>query len=206
MTTKVSSLVLANTAVTAGTYGGATQQAVITLDAQGRAIYAGNIAPSVANTQITGLITSGQIATVANTQITGVITNAQLSGNYLANANSVIYQTNLATSVTPIGVGQTWTNVTSSRSIPANSVTTYTNSTGRTIIAQIYFSTPSVSNAYLSYSINGTIMGYVGDPSGSQPTLYWSLTLVIPAGATYALSGVNTGYSYPTLQSWWELR
>jgi hypothetical protein len=34
---------------------------------------------SVANTQITGLITSGQIATVANTQITGLITSGQIA-------------------------------------------------------------------------------------------------------------------------------
>jgi hypothetical protein len=36
MTTKVTSSVLANTAVTAGTYGGSTAIPVITVDSQGR--------------------------------------------------------------------------------------------------------------------------------------------------------------------------
>lgn len=39
-----------------------------------------SVIDTVANTQITGLITSGQIASVANTQITGLIMPAQLGG------------------------------------------------------------------------------------------------------------------------------
>lgn len=62
MTTRVSSSVLANTAVTAGTYGGSTQQAVVTVDAQGRLTLAANATPSIANSQITGVITASQLA------------------------------------------------------------------------------------------------------------------------------------------------
>jgi hypothetical protein len=61
MTTKVTSRVLADTAVTTGTYGAATQHAVITVDQQGRVTYAANVAPSIANTQITGTITGAQL-------------------------------------------------------------------------------------------------------------------------------------------------
>lgn len=43
MTTKVRGSVLANTAVVAGTYGGNTEVAVITVDAQGRITYASNV-------------------------------------------------------------------------------------------------------------------------------------------------------------------
>lgn len=97
MTTKVKASVLADTAVSTGTYGGTTQQAVVTVDQQGRITYAANATPSIANTQITGLITNAQIASmdaakitalitssqitsIANTQITGLITAAQIAG------------------------------------------------------------------------------------------------------------------------------
>lgn len=41
---------------------------------------------SLANTKISGLITSGQIATVANTQITGLITGGQIAGGTVVNS------------------------------------------------------------------------------------------------------------------------
>jgi hypothetical protein len=72
--------------VSAATYGNATNIPSITVDALGRITSASNVAISatVANTQITGLITSGQIASVANTQITGTITAAQLQNTGVA--------------------------------------------------------------------------------------------------------------------------
>lgn len=74
MTTRVSSSTLANTAVTSGTYGGSTQISVFTVDAQGRLVYAGNATPSIANTQITGVLNAAQIA---NSQTYGI----NVSGN-----------------------------------------------------------------------------------------------------------------------------
>jgi hypothetical protein len=72
--------------VAAATYGNATNIPSITVDALGRITSASNVAVSatVANTQITGLITSGQIASVANTQITGTITATQLQNTGVA--------------------------------------------------------------------------------------------------------------------------
>ena len=67
MTTKVTASVLANTAVAAGTYGGSTQHAVVTVDAQGRLTYAANATPSIANSQITGVMTASQLAATAVT-------------------------------------------------------------------------------------------------------------------------------------------
>ena len=67
MTTKVTASVLANTAVAAGTYGGSTQHAVVTVDAQGRLTYAANATPSIANSQITGVMTGTQLANTAVT-------------------------------------------------------------------------------------------------------------------------------------------
>ncbi len=60
---------MADTAVTAGTYGGSTQHAVFTVDAQGRLTYAANATPSIATSQLTGTINATQ---VANNQTYGV--------------------------------------------------------------------------------------------------------------------------------------
>lgn len=63
MTTKVTPFVLANTAVTAGSYGGSSQLTSIVVDAQGRITFAANNAASglsIANTQITGIMTPAQ--------------------------------------------------------------------------------------------------------------------------------------------------
>jgi hypothetical protein len=48
-----------------------------------------SVIDTVANTQITGLITSGQIATVANTQITGLILPEQIAGGSVVTSVSV---------------------------------------------------------------------------------------------------------------------
>ncbi len=83
-----------------------------------------------------------------------------------------------------IGVGQTWQDVTASRSMNV----TYTNSTGKPIIVSV--SLTSISNnvwisvnsgAFTSRSVLGT-------------------SCVVPSGATYL---VNTD---GTKQNWWELR
>lgn len=87
MTTKVDSSTLANTAVTAGTYGGSSTNAVVQVDQQGRVRYAANINPIIANTSITGYITSDQLSDVANTKISGVITASQLENTSVAAAS-----------------------------------------------------------------------------------------------------------------------
>ena len=78
MTTKVTGSVLANTAITPGTYGGATQIPVFTVDQQGRATYAANSAVSgisVATTQLTGTFPSSSITGLATSATTDT-TNA----------------------------------------------------------------------------------------------------------------------------------
>lgn len=90
MTTKVKPSVLADTAVTAGTYGGSTQHSVFTVDAQGRLIYAGNATPSIATTQLTGTINATQVANnqTYGINITGSANTATLASSATAATSS----------------------------------------------------------------------------------------------------------------------
>ena len=53
MTTKITPSVLANTAVTAGSYGSASVSSSVIIDAQGRIVGAGNNTISIGTNQIT---------------------------------------------------------------------------------------------------------------------------------------------------------
>ncbi len=86
-----------------------------------------------------------------------------------------------------IGVGQTWQDVTGSR--VAN--TTYTNTTGRPIQLQITFDSKSGDTFY----VNG-LAADMGDAASAMIVI----NTVIPAGATYRLTG------WATMKSWLELR
>jgi hypothetical protein len=99
----------------------------------------------------------------------------------------------LSTDVVPIGVNQTWTNVTSSRS----AATTYTNSTGKPI--QVAILSNQTTNSQFQFRINGTL---VWDQFSS--TIYGdnvSCNFIIPNGATYSLT-----VPYGAIQYWMELR
>lgn len=83
MTTKVTSSVLTNTAVSTGTYGGRANTTVITVDAQGRITYAANVASAGATGGGTDTVfyensntvtTSYTLTTGKNAMSTGPIT------------------------------------------------------------------------------------------------------------------------------------
>jgi hypothetical protein len=84
MTTKVRGSVLADTAVTAGNYGGATTLQTVTVDAQGRITYAANIT--------SGVITAGTIGQGADIITPSIRYNAL--GQIVAATNNIIRTAN----------------------------------------------------------------------------------------------------------------
>ena len=126
-------------------------------------------------------------AVVAADIAEGAITTAKIT-----DAN--ITQAKLASAVLPLGVGQTWQDMTGSRAIG----TTYTNSTGRPIYVLV-----SVSQNTSGIGINGSIAGlaintHQDNGSGSTGPFFG----IIPNGVTYVIS-TEPG---KTLNSWLELR
>ena len=88
-------LTLANTAITAATYGNATHVSQITIDAQGRATAASNVAISIPSGNVTGL---GTMATqnanaVAITGGTIVASNVTITSNLNANLTTNVSAT-----------------------------------------------------------------------------------------------------------------
>lgn len=86
---------LANTAVTAGTYGTATQVSQVTVDAQGRITSAANVAIAIANSAVSGLgtmsIQNANAVTITGGSVTANLTsnNVNLTGTTTANATFV---------------------------------------------------------------------------------------------------------------------
>ena len=110
-------------------------------------------------------------------------------------ADAAVTQAKLATAVIPIGVGQTWQDVTASRALG----TTYTNTTGRPIffMVQVTQNTAGVGiNGFVSvHSFNGH-----QDNGNSSTGSYVGL---VPNGDTYGNISVETGKS---IGKWVELR
>ena len=120
MTTKVTGSILANTAVTAGRYGGADTVGTFTVDAQGRLIDSGNttIAITSSNLDATGVTgttygggvttashkvpvitvdTKGRITAASNVSVTSTAIYAN-TGQLVANTATGVVQIGLATS------------------------------------------------------------------------------------------------------------
>ena len=74
---------LANTAVTAGTYGTATQVSQVTVDAQGRITSASNVAIAIANSAVSGLGTmstqNANNVTITGGSVTANVTSANVN-------------------------------------------------------------------------------------------------------------------------------
>lgn len=128
--------------------------------------------------------TATKLQTPRNIAISGAVSG---SANFDGSGNITIN----TTSNNAIGVGQSWSDVTSSRS----SNTTYTNTTGKPI--QIMVLTPSWNNAgSFDLLVDGITVMSIGNQDGynqSKPT-----SVLIPNGSTYRVNG--------SFQKWSELR
>jgi hypothetical protein len=94
---------------------------------------------------------------------------------------------------TSIGYGQTWQDLTASRSTGV----TYTNSTGRPILLCI--TATNFQTCTITCTINGVLMG--GSSFPGQGSV--GITTVVPNGLTYYI-GVSSGSS--ATSTWCELR
>jgi hypothetical protein len=229
MTTKVTTAVLANTAVTAGTYGGTTQHSVVTVDAQGRITYAANATPSIATTQLTGTITNSQLAgsitsdkitSVSNTAISGTITSSQIQSitssqvttalGYTPynNTNPSGYLTS-STGVTTVNVnGSTSSGAITVRGLGLGGETWHDVSGSRSSGTQYTNSRsyPIAFSAYGSGSGASSTQIYINGSLVYSNNAQWNGAgaipggwFIVPPGATYQIN-LSTGVS-----GWWEL-
>jgi hypothetical protein len=95
-----------------------------------------------------------------------------------------------------IGVGQTWQNVTSSRTYG----TTYTNSTGKPIVVNV--SVYGNINNDNQLKVDGVIV-CVYDGGSYANSITITLSAIVPAGSTYQ---VTASSGTPTITYWAELR
>ena len=100
-----------------------------------------------------------------------------------------------------LGVGQTWQDMTSSRSFG----TVFTNSTGRVIQVAINGGTNASGHCSLAVEVDGEVLESVGfsEVSGSNNlVMRASVTAIVPVGSTYKC----TGQAGTPLSKWVELR
>jgi hypothetical protein len=166
---------LANTTVTAGTYGNASTVAQVTINAQGQATNVLNVAISIANSAVTGLgtmatqnanavvITGGTINTVAHSGGTFASANitsvaATFPNSYLTNSASTIGNTTVTLGSTVTNIGNlTLANVT----IPSGTVNVQVINATSTTSSTATFATsslPLVPAGYIQVNLNGTVV------------------------------------------------
>lgn len=125
-----------------------------------------------------------------------------------ATASEVANKTNVTASVNPsnaatiaqstdLGVGQSWQNVTGSRSLGE----TYTNNTGRPIQLSVLFNDTNNASPNVTVIIGGvTVLDTIYDTGSNFGILL--INHIIPVGATYRINGTNGA----NIKTWAELR
>ena len=150
-----------------------------------------------------GSVSTAKIASsaVTNAKIATGISSSKLTGALPAIDGSAL------TGVSSIGVGQTWTDVTSSRAKD----TEYQNTTGKPIMISVTLTAPFTSIGQISVS-SSSGSGFViiaradgGDyySSTAQTTHETNISLIIPNNIYYKLTGNNVSLA---VVAWAELR
>lgn len=106
--------------------------------------------------------------------------------------NNTITQADLTTAVLPLGVGQSWSNMTALRTIN----TDYTNDTGRPILVSVISTNVNATN--FAIFVGGM---QVANASVNANPVSLTVQAVVPSGATYKVIFVTGGVS-----AWLELR
>jgi len=117
------------------------------------------------------------------------------SGQFLASDGDGTFS--WVTQTQGIGVGQTWQNVVSSRSLG----TTYTNNTGRPIFVNVTcFGQPN--HCRMRMLVDNVIVGEGGVTSVASAAMYPSVQTIVPDGSTYIVENILGA----SLLRWAELR
>ena len=171
-------LTLANSGVTAGTYGTTLKIPVITVNAKG-------LITTVTTQDIPSASTSAKGLVQLNDTLTSTSTTEALTA-----AQGKVLNDKL------LGLSQGYAVVTGSRV----KNTTYTNTTGRPLYLYVQnISSAAITSLALSITVNGVTMGFNGGgDAASGATKSVSAYLVVPIGATYTVKSDFT--------AWVELR
>jgi hypothetical protein len=128
------------------------------------------------------------------------VTTAKIADENVTTAKILaanVTQAKLETLVVPLGVSQTWQNVTGSRATG----TTYTNSTGRPITVCVLLATANLANGSGSLNVGGLAVAPMNCYVNASTPPRYAMTVVVPSGSTYSAS-----VSSSSLASWYELR
>ena len=130
-------------------------------------------------------------------RVVGYVDITQATAGTWATAPSTVQGAggNAARSMSSLGYGQTWQNVTASRAV----ATTYYNTTGKPILVHATFRGNAGPLSDIQLTINGTIANSV---TCTTTNYYVTATGIVPPGGTYIVS-VSASV---TLNNWAELR
>lgn len=188
-----------------------TQFQLLNVAAEGVATISFGTTGLTPSTATDGAVTVAGTLNVANggTGLTTLTANNVILGNgtsapsFVAPSTSGNVLTSNGTTWTSaenarIGVGQTWQDVTGSRSLG----TTYTNSTGKPIMVAITNYNGGANGVFLNITVAGVAILTNGGWPGGANAMYATGTVIVPDGATYSANASGGG----SLNKWIELR